>query len=370
MAAMAWTSCAQRWMTLAAAAAAMTLGATTLADGPVAPNRPFALPGDAKPAPAEIAPSTPAEVQGPTFDTPTARPDAKPESKPESKAPSSKPEPLPELVRALEPAQPGEAVRDPIAETIKAQDERAKIRSAKVKSRESMPLGATSQRPVESSPAKDAGKDDAKIESPNTTSAGTTAGFDTSWVRTAVALAGVVALALVVAWVFKSAARANGGLMSKLGAGGRAPSGVVEVLARYPVGKGQTLVLFKIDRRVLVVSQNVGKNGPSMSVLTEVTDAESVASLIAKTSVGLQESSVEKFRRTLHKADRDSREVLAAAAPAPAAIKPARPAVQVNRPAVIATLGARPGKSKEDAVAELRRKLTAIRSGTGMGVSA
>ena len=358
---MAWKSCAQTWMTLAAAAAAMTLGASTLADGPVAPNRPFALPSDAKPAPAQSAPaqpapSTPAEVQGPTFDTPAA--------KPESKPPSSKPEPLPELVRALEPAQPGEAVRDPIAETIKAQDERAKVRAAKVKSRESMPLGANSQRPAESSPAKDAGKEEAKTESPSTTSAGTTAGFDTSWVRTAVALAGVVALALVVAWVFTSAARANGGLMSKLGAGGRAPSGVVEVLARYPVGKGQTLVLFKIDRRVLVVSQNVGKNGPSMSVLTEVTDAESVASLIAKTSAGLQESSVEKFRRTLHKADRDSREALAAPAPAPAAIKPARPAVQVHRPAVIATLGARPGKSKEDAVAELRRKLT------GMGVSA
>ena len=174
---------------------------------------------------------------------------------------------------------------------------------------------------------------------------------------------------MVVAWVFKSAARANGGLMSKLGAGGRAPSGVVEVLARYPVGKGQTLVLFKVDRRVLVVSQNHGKNGPSMNVLTEVVDSEDVAALIAKTAVGSKDSSVEKFRKTLAKADRDTKEVLAAPAPAPAA-KVAKPVVNVNRQAVIATLGARPGKSKEDAVAELRRKLTAIRSGTGMGVSA
>src|SRR5262249_34396680 len=76
--------------------------------------------------------------------------------------------------------------------------------------------------------------------------------------QTIAALAGVVALILVLGVVVKRVARRGGGLLGALGPGGRAPSGLLEVLGRYPVGRGATLVLLKLDRRILLLCQGGG----------------------------------------------------------------------------------------------------------------
>lgn len=56
----------------------------------------------------------------------------------------------------------------------------------------------------------------------------------------------------------------------------RAPSGIIEVLGRFPLARGQAILLLKVDRRILVVCQA----GGSVSTLSEITDAEQVASLL------------------------------------------------------------------------------------------
>ena len=58
----------------------------------------------------------------------------------------------------------------------------------------------------------------------------------------------------------------------------RAPSGIIEVLGRFPLSRGQTLLLIKVDRRVLLLSQA----GGSLTTLSEITDAEQVASLLQR----------------------------------------------------------------------------------------
>jgi len=85
-----------------------------------------------------------------------------------------------------------------------------------------------------------------------------------------------------------------------LGAAGR-PSGVVEILARYPVGKGQTLVLLKLARRVLLVHQH----GNSMQTLTEVTDPDEVASLLGRIESGSSERDAPRFRNLLKQFNHD-----------------------------------------------------------------
>lgn len=93
----------------------------------------------------------------------------------------------------------------------------------------------------------------------------------------------------------------SGGLAGQLGAGGRAPSGVLEVMARYPVGRGQTLVLLRMDRRVLLLSQT----SQGFSTLAEVTDAEEVASLIVRTRDEEGESLSSRFAGVLRSMERD-----------------------------------------------------------------
>lgn len=107
---------------------------------------------------------------------------------------------------------------------------------------------------------------------------------DASMLTTGLALAAVVGAILVIGLVVRRVARGQGGLMSQLGPGGRAPAGVLEVLGRYPVSRGASLVLLKLDRRILLVAQSQGrKSGVSMSTLAELTDPEEVASLLVKT---------------------------------------------------------------------------------------
>lgn len=64
------------------------------------------------------------------------------------------------------------------------------------------------------------------------------------------------------------------------------PSGVVEILARYPVGRGQHVALLRVGRRVIVVHQS----DRSMTTLCETADADEAAELIARSREGARDS--------------------------------------------------------------------------------
>jgi flagellar biogenesis protein FliO len=85
--------------------------------------------------------------------------------------------------------------------------------------------------------------------------------------------------------------RAGGGGFVRAGR----PSGVLEILARYPVGRGQQLVLIKMARRVLLVHQT----GSTMSTLSEVCEGQEVAALLARIEAGTRGRTAQRFRSML-----------------------------------------------------------------------
>lgn len=115
---------------------------------------------------------------------------------------------------------------------------------------------------------------------------GENAASSTSLVSMAAPLAVVVGVIFIAAAVFKKLAKGRGTLASSLGAGGSAPSGILEILGRYPVSRGQTLVLMRVDRRVLLLAHSSPSRGNpgGWSTLSEITDAEDVASILMKVS--------------------------------------------------------------------------------------
>ena len=104
--------------------------------------------------------------------------------------------------------------------------------------------------------------------------AGASRGFMDELLPTGVAL-GATLLAIVLA---RSAARRFGTRLT----GGKRPQGVVEVLARYPVARGQQVVLLKVGRRVIVAHQ--GAQG--MQTLSEFAGEAEVADLLARCEAG------------------------------------------------------------------------------------
>ncbi len=133
--------------------------------------------------------------------------------------------------------------------------------------------------------------------------------FETGgYLQTIVALLGVILLILGLGQVYKRLARTQGGLVGQLGAGGSAPSGIIEVIGRYPISKGMTLVVLKFDRRVLLLSHassSKGKwgQGASMQVLCELSDAEDIASILLKARSASGDSIAQSFEQTLREAD-------------------------------------------------------------------
>ncbi|MBN4052653.1 flagellar biosynthetic protein FliO [Roseiflexus sp. AH-315-K22] len=120
--------------------------------------------------------------------------------------------------------------------------------------------------------------------------------------KTAGATAIVLALIILIALAIRAIARRQGGLMAAMGPGGRSPGGLLEVLGRFPIGRGQTLVLLKIDRRVLLLSQSSGGRlgaGASMNTLCEITDPEEVASILIKGADEGGDSMAHRFRSLL-----------------------------------------------------------------------
>jgi hypothetical protein len=110
------------------------------------------------------------------------------------------------------------------------------------------------------------------------------------------AVIGLILLTKTVVWrYFPNLLRLGGAS----GAGER-PSGVIEVLARYPLpggGRGQQLIVLKFARRVLLAHQA----GTTLRTLSEMTDPNEVAGLLSRLEAGASEKSQQKFRAALER---------------------------------------------------------------------
>ena len=93
-------------------------------------------------------------------------------------------------------------------------------------------------------------------------------------IRVVLALGLVVLLLLGVRFIMR---RAGG----SLGGGGR-PSGVLQVHGRYPMGRGQSLVLLQVGDRMVLVHQGGGR----MQTLTEFKTEGEVAELRSRIEAG------------------------------------------------------------------------------------
>jgi len=108
--------------------------------------------------------------------------------------------------------------------------------------------------------------------------------------RVGLPLLGVVTLMIVIGVVV----RRVGGPLAR---GGR-PSGVLEILGRYPLARGQQLVLLRLMSRVVLLHQT--RN--SLSTLSEVTDADEVAALLARVEAATRSGQPGRFRGLLARA--------------------------------------------------------------------
>ncbi|MFI4853593.1 MAG: FliO/MopB family protein [Phycisphaerales bacterium JB065] len=119
--------------------------------------------------------------------------------------------------------------------------------------------------------------------------------------RTGGALAVVLGLILIIRFVIVKFSGVTGGLRAQLGAAGKAPSGVLFVLGRYPVSRGMSLVLLQLDQRVLLLSQT----SAGFHTLAELNDPDEVASIIRKVKDDNGESLGAKFGSMLKQFERD-----------------------------------------------------------------
>jgi flagellar biogenesis protein FliO len=83
--------------------------------------------------------------------------------------------------------------------------------------------------------------------------------------------------------------------------GGKRPSGVVEVLARYPFARGHHIVLIKVGRRVLVTHQSA----QGIQTLSEFTSQAEVADIVARCESGARGTEQFSFDSLLRSSDRE-----------------------------------------------------------------
>lgn len=102
---------------------------------------------------------------------------------------------------------------------------------------------------------------------------------------------GALTLVIGLILLLRSLVRRMGGPLVD---GGR-PSGVLLVLARYPVARGQTLVLLKLGRRLLLCHQSKGE----MSTLSEIDGEDEVAAMLARIEAGSRGKEAERFEKML-----------------------------------------------------------------------
>lgn len=75
---------------------------------------------------------------------------------------------------------------------------------------------------------------------------------------------------------------------------------MLEILARYPLGRGHRLILLKLGRRILLLHQN----GSAMTTLTELCNEDDVALLMARIEAGSRERLSTRFQKALTRANR------------------------------------------------------------------
>ncbi|HZL35957.1 MAG TPA: flagellar biosynthetic protein FliO [Tepidisphaeraceae bacterium] len=110
--------------------------------------------------------------------------------------------------------------------------------------------------------------------------------------RVAAALAGVIGLILLLRWA--------GGKLSRQPGVGRASS-AVQVLVRAPVSGRQQVLLLKVGKRILVV----GDSGSQMNPLSEITDADEVATLIGMLGGDKSDFASKTFDKVFRRARRE-----------------------------------------------------------------
>mgnify|MGYP002783754657 CR=1 FL=1 len=158
--------------------------------------------------------------------------------------------------------------------------------------------------------------------------------------------------------------RKRGGLGSQFGAGGRAPAGILEVLGRYPLSRSQTLVLLKVDRRVLLLSQaRTGRLGATtLSTLCELTEPEDVASVLTKVNEAQENSLTGRFASVFRALDREAAATIERVE-VPVSRADVRAPETLSRRAAPVLLPQRTEMTGAEAAASIRSRLHAIRAG-------
>lgn len=117
--------------------------------------------------------------------------------------------------------------------------------------------------------------------------------------RALLSLLAVIAVIFLMRPILARVARTFG-LSGTLLGRARRPAGVLEILARYPIGRGQQLMLLKLDRRVVLLHHA----GQQMTPLCEVSEPSQVASLLARIEAGSRGGSEEVFEQALQRMSR------------------------------------------------------------------
>lgn len=130
-------------------------------------------------------------------------------------------------------------------------------------------------------------------------SAATAAGGGAWWSSPEAKVVGFLIVLIIGAWVVGRVGQRGGTRPSKLTGGGR-PSGVVQVLARFPIGRGDQLMLLECGQRILLLEQQKGRVGNGLKTLTEFTTPEDVADLRARLEASNRPSD-ESFQKDLER---------------------------------------------------------------------
>ncbi len=188
--------------------------------------------------------------------------------------------------------------------------------------------------------------------------------------RTVLSLGVVLGLAIAAAAAAKRLARAQGGLAAAVGAGGVAPAGILEIIGRYPIARGQKLILLRLDRRVLLLSHVAPSRlsrGGGFSTLCEITDPDDVASILTKSRDAEGESLAAKFQSLLGRYGGDgAAEEMDEEDADPPELRTVKLGPEGDRAEL---WDDRPMRlvAEPDAVSEIRRRLEAMRGGAGAG---
>jgi flagellar biogenesis protein FliO len=298
----------------------------------------------------------------------------KPEPKPEPKA-EPRPEPKPQPVA---PPTPEPAADTPPAPPVA----KPAVRSEAARREAAQPLAPEPK--AETVPTSTP----APITRPTPT-AGTN-GLGTA--RTVLSLAAVLALILLIAGVVKKWSAKVGGLAAAAGAGGKAPSGILSILGRYPLDRSTTLILLKAERRVLLLSQSraqarFGMGASTVSTLCEFTGDAEIAALLAKTDAADGKSPSQRFQKALEDEGVEADEPVRPAKPAAKKPNPQEALAAVLREALLASKAAPAARpiakpsaapaprqaskpAAGDAAAELRSKLAAMRAKSALNLGA